>query len=96
LRWSVAVWRARATIEVGGLAPGVDRTYRSTIAVRAARGIGGRGWRERKDLTENTGVGVLVLCAAADGQAAILAILRDVPVDFDMPIVVVQHLPVES
>lgn len=47
-------------------------------------------------LTENIGVGVLVLGASAGGQSAIIAILRELPLDFDVPIVIVQHLPVEA
>lgn len=52
--------------------------------------------RDRIHLTESTGVGVLVLGASAGGQPAILAILRDLPLDFDVPVVIVQHLPAET
>ena len=45
---------------------------------------------------KSTGFGVLLLGASAGGQAAILSILRDLPLDFDVPIVVVQHLAPES
>jgi PAS domain S-box-containing protein len=47
-------------------------------------------------LPESAGFGVVVLAASAGGQAAILSILRDLPLDFDVPIVVAQHLHPES
>ncbi|HEY3496060.1 MAG TPA: chemotaxis protein CheB [Polyangiaceae bacterium] len=39
---------------------------------------------------------VLVLVASAGGQAALLAVLRQLPPDFGVPIVLMQHLPPES
>lgn len=51
---------------------------------------------ESISLTEATGFGVVVLAASAGGQSAILTILRDLPLDFDVPIVIVQHLHPDS
>jgi len=45
---------------------------------------------------DTLGFGVVVLCASAGGQSAVINILRELPLDFDVPIVVVQHLPAES
>ena len=45
---------------------------------------------------ESIGFDVLVIGASAGGQTAVIAILRDLPLDFDVPIVVVQHLPPQS
>lgn len=47
-------------------------------------------------LYERAGFGVVVLGASAGGQSAIIAVLRALPLDFDVPIVVVQHLAAES
>ncbi|WP_420226330.1 chemotaxis protein CheB [Pigmentiphaga litoralis] len=51
---------------------------------------------DREAMTGTADFGVVVIGASAGGQSAILALLRNLPLDFDVPIVVVQHLPVES